>query len=148
MKPVLFTSAIAGLVFAVGCQTAVVQHRHHPAYLRSLSDLREARAHLERRGGGSDLKWDEHIAIGAIDAAIRDLRIAAMDDGKNLQNHPPIDVQLGYAGHLHRALELLRQAERDCRGEEDNGSARNPQAGAIGHIREAIRFTEQGLADR
>ena len=125
----------------------MVQPHHHPAYLRSLSDLRDARAHLERRGGDPSLKWDERIAIGAIDAAIRDLKLASLDDGKDLRARPPIDVHVGYAGHLHQALELLRQAERDCRGEEDNGAARNPQARAIAHIREAIRFTELGLAD-
>jgi hypothetical protein len=147
VKHLPLTAAVTGLVLALGCQATVVQPGRHPAYLRSLSDLRHARAHLERRGGDPGMKWDEHTAIGEIDAAIQDLKSASMDDGKNLRDHPPVDVHMGYAGRLHQALELLRQAERDCRGEEDNGSARAAQARALGHIREAIRFTEQGLAD-
>jgi len=143
------SAVITSALLAVGCQTAVVrvQPARHPAYLHALADLRQARANLERRGGGFDLRWDEQTAIQQIDAAIREIKNAAIDDGKNLQNHPPIDTMIDYPGRLHRALELLHKAVRDCQEEEDNSFARGLQARAIGHVREAIRLTDQALAD-
>jgi len=120
----------------------------HPAYLHALSDLRHARAHLQRRGGNVGMRWDEHTAIAEIDAAIREIKEAAIDDGKSLEDHPPVDVRLDWSGQLHRALELLHRAREDVRGEEDNGLARGLRRRALGHIEEAIRFTRQGIAAR
>jgi hypothetical protein len=92
------------------------------------------------------MRWNEGVAVREIDAAMREIRDAAIEDGKGLQDHPPVDLRMDYTGRLHRALELLRQAERDCREEEDNGFARGLQARAVQHIREAMRFTEEGIA--
>jgi hypothetical protein len=124
------------------------QPGRHPAYLHALTDLRHARAHLERRGGNAAMKWDEHTAIAEIDAAIREIKEAAIDDGKNLEDHPPVDARLDWNGQLHRSLELLRKARGDVKGEEDNGFARGLRKRALFHINEAIRFTEQGIANR
>jgi len=123
------------------------QPGHHPAYLHALSDLRHARAHLERHGGNAEMKWDEHTAIAEIDAAIHEIKEASIDDGKNLEDHPPVDVKLDFAGRLHRALELLRKAHADVKEKEDNNFARGLKARALKHISEAIRFTEQGIAN-
>ena len=118
----------------------------HPAYLHALSDLRAARAHIERPSGNVHLNWDEHKAIKEIDAAIREIKEASIDDGKNLNDHPPVDVRVDYRGRLRRALELLNKAQRDCEQEEDNAFARGLRARALEHIGEAIRFTRQGIA--
>ena len=118
----------------------------HPAYLHALSDLRAARAHIERATGNMRRNWDERVAIKEIDAAIREIKEASIDDGKNLNDHPPVDARMDYPGRLRRALELLRRAEKDCMEEEDNGFARGLRARALGHIREAIRFTREGIA--
>ena len=93
------------------------------------------------------MKWDERTAIKEVDAAIHEIKEAAIDDGKNLQDHPPVDAKADYAGRLHRALELLRKAEKDCHEEEDNNFARGLQKRALQHIKEAIRFTEEGIAN-
>jgi hypothetical protein len=127
-------------------QAAQVQPGQHPAYLRALTDLRHARAQLERRGGDAERKWDEHTAIKEIDAALREIKDAAIEDGKNLEDHPPVDAKRDYPGRLRRALELLHKAERDCREDEDNGFARGLKKRAIHHIQEAIRLTEEGIA--
>ncbi len=141
-------AALACLVLAVAPAPARAdQPGHHPAYLHALTDLRHARAHLERRGGDAEVKWDEHTAIKEIDAAIREIKEASIDDGKNLQDHPPVDLKADYKGRLHRALELLHKAEKDCHEEEDNNFARGLQKRAIQHIKEAIRFTEEGIAN-
>jgi hypothetical protein len=119
----------------------------HPAYLHALTDLRHARAHVERRGGDPEMKWDEKVVIREIDGAIREIKEAAIEDGKDLQDHPPVDAKMDFTGRLHRALELLHKAEKDCREEEDNNFAHGLQKRALEHIREAIRFTEQGIAN-
>lgn len=119
----------------------------HPAYLHALTDLRHARAHLERRGGNAEMRWDEHTAIREIDAAIQEIKLASIDDGKDLADHPGVDARLDWRGQLHRALELLRKARQDVRRDEDNRFARGLQRRALEHIDLAIRLTEQGIAD-
>ena len=118
---------------------------HHPAYLHALADLRHARAHLERQGGDLEFRWDEQAAIREIDLAIREIREASIDDGKNLADHPPVDFKSDYFGRVHRSLELLRKARADCAEEEDNGFVRGLRNRALKHIEEAIRLTEGAI---
>lgn len=148
MNKVSIRAALACLVFAVApLAVQADQPGKHPAYLHALQDLRHARANLERRGGDAEMKWDEKTAIREIDEAIREIKSASIDDGKNLADHPPVDAKMDYAGRLHKANELLHKADKDCHEEEDNNFARDMQKRAIHHIGEAIRFTEQGIAN-
>jgi hypothetical protein len=117
----------------------------HPAYLHALSDLRNARANLWRKGGDGAMRWDERDAIGDIDRAIDDIKQAAIDDGKNIEDHPPIDEHAPRAGRLHRALDALRAARRDIEHEEDNGGVVGLRDRAVHDIDEAIRRTEEGI---
>jgi tetratricopeptide (TPR) repeat protein len=119
----------------------------HPAYLHALSDLRNARGNLERKGGDPQMKWDEREAVGAIERAIADIKQAAIDDGKNLQDHPPVDAREPRAGRLHKAIDALRAARKDVSEEEDNAFANGLRARGIHNIDEAIRFTEQGIGE-
>ena len=119
----------------------------HPAYLRALADLRNARANLERHGGDPAIRWDERNAVGEIDRAIGDIKQAALDDGKPLQDHPPIDAREARGGRLHRALSALQAAKMDVSQEEDNAFANGLRARGLHDIDEAIRFTEEGIAD-
>src|ERR1700722_16541124 len=73
------------LAFAL-CADANAAPAAHPAYLRALSDLRDARAHLERPDGGQ-LHQQEKDAIAEIDRAIGEIKAASIDDGKNLGDH-------------------------------------------------------------
>jgi hypothetical protein len=122
----------------------------HPAYLHALSDLRNARANLERKGGDRQMKWDEHDAIVEIDHAIEDIKKASVDDGKNLEDHPAVDAHEPRAGRLHKAIAALRAARGDIAQEEDNGFASGLRGRALHDVDEAIRFTEDGVqaADR
>lgn len=117
----------------------------HPAYLHALSDLRNARANLERKGGDRQMKWDEHDAIVEIDRAIHEIKEAAIDDGKNIDDHPPVDAREPREGRLHKALAALRAARADVEKEEDNAYANGLRGRAIHNIDEAIRFTEAGI---
>jgi hypothetical protein len=119
----------------------------HPYYIHALADLRDARAHLQKQGGDKQLRWDEHDAIGAIDQAINEIKQAAIDDGKNVEDHVAIDVHQPRAGRLHAALQDLRTARADVDKEEDNAFANGLKARALHAIDEAIRFTEAGIQE-
>jgi hypothetical protein len=120
----------------------------HPAYLHALSDLRAARALLQRPTRDTEVKWDEHRAIGALDAAIREIRDAAIDDGKPIEDHPPIDAGLHHRDRIRAAIDLLDKAARDIEEREDNGFARGLRGRAVGHIRDAVRWSREAVEDR
>src|SRR5579863_6004919 len=79
----------------------------HPAYLHALADLRTARWMLEHRPGDAAVSEHEDRAIMEIDKAIGEIKHAAIDDGKDIHDHPPMDVAPDRPGRLHKALELL-----------------------------------------
>jgi hypothetical protein len=110
----------------------------HPAYLHSLSDLRAARWLIEHRPGDWAQTSDEVESLHQIDAAINDIKKAAIDDGKNLHDKPPTDAHFDNRGRIHEALRLLRQARADIAREEDNAYAGGLRNRAIGHIDAAI----------
>src|ERR1700761_3827577 len=117
----------------------------HPAYLHALTDLRHARAPPEKPAKPS-VMWDEAGAIGQIDAAINEIKKAAIDDGKPLNDHPPIDAGLDHGGRLRRALELLRSARRDIEQRETDEFAHGLRRRAFEHIDNAIRLTEAAIS--
>jgi hypothetical protein len=106
-----------------------------------------ARAHLEHQGGDVAMRWDERGAVEAIDRAIRDIRLAAIDDGKNLGDHPPVDTREPWAGRIRKALVDLRAARSDIGSEEDNAFASSLRARGLKNVDLAIQFTEQGIAE-
>jgi hypothetical protein len=116
----------------------------HPAYLHALTDLRAARAHLEVHDGG-ELRHEEKEAIHAIDDAIAEIKKASIDDGKDLNDHPPVDAGLDHVGRLHRAKQLLEKAHQDIAHEEDDGFAQGLQQRAFGHIDRAIHSVDDAI---
>jgi hypothetical protein len=64
----------------------------HPYYLHALADLRGARWMLEHRPGDAAVSGQEDVGITEIDAAIREIKRAAIDDGKDINDHPKVDV--------------------------------------------------------
>ena len=118
--------------------------REHPAYLHALSDLREARAHLQRPDGG-ELREQEKKAIHEINDAIAEIKKAAIDDGKDINDHAPVDARMDWTGRLRRAVELLNKAHNDVAQEEDNASAQGLQQRALEHIDKAHRHVEEAI---
>jgi hypothetical protein len=144
---ILLPSVLA-ITAALAGQASADQPGKHPAFLHALSDLRFARAHLERKkGGDAEVKWDESQAIGDIDGAIRKIKEASVDDGKNLTDHPPVDAKLARAGRLRRALEALNAAHHDVAKEEDDAFAQGLKKRAISDIDSAILRTKEGLCN-
>jgi hypothetical protein len=119
----------------------------HPAYLHALSDLRSARWMLEHRPGDAAVSAHEDGAINEIDRAIAELKNAAIDDGKDIHDHPQVDVPGDNPGRLHKAAELLRKVHADTNREEDDPSARGLKNRALGHIDAALHETERAIWD-
>ena len=115
---------------------------NHPHYLHSLSDLRHARGLLNHLAANEHRDELESNAIAKIDAAINTIKAASIDDGKNLNDHPPVDAQMDRRGRFHRALELLDKAHNDIAREEDDPSVRGLRDRALHHIDEAHRIVD------
>ena len=144
-KPGIHGALLLLAVFCAGC--VVTQPSQHPAYLHALTDLRAARWMLEHRPGDAAVSVREDEAVVEIDRAIAEIRRAAIDDGKNVHDHPNVDVPKDYRGRLHRAAELLRKVRADTNREEDNPTARGLRDRAIAHVDAALHATEQAIHD-
>ena len=142
---------VSGFALLVGCVAAPPPPppppAHHPAYLHSLSDLRAARWLIEHRPGDYAQSSDEVDAVHQIDAAINDIKKAAIDDGKNTADHPRVDEHPDHRGRIHEALEYLRKARADIATEEDNGFANGLRDRAIGHIDAAMGAARRVFSD-
>jgi hypothetical protein len=120
----------------------------HPAYLHALTDLRHARAHLERMTPNAAVDANEQRAIEEIDAAIREVKEAAIDDGKPLSDHPPVDARMDRPGRLRRAMELLDKAHQDIDQHESDAFARGLKHRALHHIDEARKAVHHAIDAR
>lgn len=150
-----FTRLAAALVAAplilaaAGCVVAPPPPppAHHPAYLHALTDLRDARWNLEHRPGDAAVSTQEDVAIVETDRAINDARTAAIEDGKNVYQHPPEDARIDRRGRLHHAVELLRKARQDVAQGESNPQTVELRNRVIGHIDAALQATERAIRD-
>jgi hypothetical protein len=149
---------LIGAISIAGVSGCVVQQRTpprmqyhpeaHPAYLHALSDLRAARWLIAHRAADNyAMGQDELLALDEIAAATQEIKHASIDDGKDLNDHPPIDAHLNRSGRLHEALELLRKVRNDVGREEDDPRTRELQHRALEHIDVALHAVERSLAD-
>jgi len=134
MKTVRYCAVIVFLLAVCATLTFADQPGRHPAYLHALTDLRHARAHLERSTPNERINREEERAIAEIDRAIAEIKQAAIDDGKNLYDHPPVDAHLGHRGRYRRTLELLNTARHDIMAREDSYFAHGLRRRALEHI--------------
>ena len=118
----------------------------HPGYLHSLSDLRAARWFLNHQPGDSNVSADEDVAITEIDAAIREIKRASIDDAKDLNDHPSVDVH-EHGSRLLKSIETLKKAHADIDKEEDNPDVRELRHRALEHIDHAIHAAEGAHAN-
>jgi hypothetical protein len=124
----------------------VVRPTMHPAYLHALSDLRYARFLLEKPAKPL-VKWDENAAIREIDAAIAEIKGAAIDDGKPLGEHPAPDAGWDHHSRLKKAIELLDASAANLNQAEDNGFARNLRDRARLHVNAATKLVREARKD-
>jgi hypothetical protein len=102
----------------------------HPSYLHALSDLRDARAHLDKIGADDRINDEEQHAIDEI------------DDGKDIHDHARVDLHMPRRGRVRKALELLDRAHHDVAQEEDDPNTRGLQERALRHIDDAHHTVE------
>jgi hypothetical protein len=119
----------------------------HPYYLHALSDLRTARWMLEHRPGDAAVSAQEDVAIAEIDKTIGEIKKAAIDDGKDIHDHPQVDAPADHPGRLHKSLELLRKVHSDIDREEDDPMTRGLKDRAVHHLDEAIHANEHAIKD-
>lgn len=138
------------LVGLAAVLTPVVVHAdtpgRHPAYLRARSDMRRAQFLLrvqEEPNVTRRLIEADH----EVEAAIREVDRAAVLDGKNLEDHPPVDTRLERRARFHRIVELLRSARADLGREEDNGRANAWRDAAYRHIDQALEHVHRAAVD-
>lgn len=143
----LAVPTLFGVVSLAGTAASADQPGKHPFFLHALSDLRSARANLEKRGGDAEVRWDEGRAVADIDAAIGKIKQAAVDDGKDVSDHPPVDAREPRVGRLHKALAALEAAHADVNREEDNAFAQGLKSRALVDIDAAAMRTREGLCN-
>jgi hypothetical protein len=144
MRSVRFLVTAAAVALIAAMPSWADTPGHHPAYLHALSDLRDARAHLEHATTEPVVPEEVH-AIDHIDQAIGEIKQAAIMDGKNIGDHMPVDTHLGRHDRFVKALELLDKAQRDVSGEEDQPDTRGLQQRVIRHIDEARHSVKHAL---
>jgi hypothetical protein len=135
------------VVIAMISNTALfAQGGGHPAYLHALSDLRAARWLIDHRPGNWQQNADEAAAVRAIDAAINEIKHAAIDDGKDINDHPQVQDIQDRGARLQKAIELLRATRGDIAQKEDDRFAQGLKARALQHVDEALNATNRAVA--
>jgi hypothetical protein len=144
-----FNAKLTALVFAVAAVAPLAAQAdvpgEHPAYMHALSDLRAARWLIDHHPPSYAQGADEAAAVRQIDDAIRDLKQAAIDDGKDVYFHPPVDERPDMPGRLHGAVDALKKARADIDREEDNGWARGLRNRSIQHIDDALHHVRRAI---
>ena len=80
------------------------------SYLHALTDLRHARAHVERRGGDPQMKWDEKVVIHEIDEAIRQLQETLRLRPDHAQAHNNLGTAFYQQGRVGEAIQQFQEA--------------------------------------
>ena len=128
-----FAVAIAGGMGPIAGQAQQVPGPH-PAYLHALSDLRAARHYLSDNWAWEPVRRDDNAAIREIDAAINEIKRAAIDDGKGVNDAFPIDTHVSPHDRFRKANELLYSAHNDLAKAEDVPESRGLRDRALMHV--------------
>jgi hypothetical protein len=135
----------AGLIATAAPMTVQAQEvpGPHPAYLHALSDLRAARHYLNDGWAWAPVRHEDDAAIREIDAAINEIKKAAIDDGKGGVNEQfRVDARLSPHDRFRKANELLASARNDLSRAEDVAQARGLRNRAIGHVDTAHQIVD------
>jgi len=139
----LIVAALAFAAFAIGSTPTQAQDWHkHPAYLHALSDLRLMRAYLDKLTPSERVDDESQQAIAEIDAAIHEIKIAAIEDGKDIHDHAPIDAGITPNNRFRKAREAGNAAWHDLDSEEDNDFAHGLKHRAMDHIERANHIVD------
>jgi hypothetical protein len=144
MKLQAIALSLIGLTLAI---TSIDAQGRHPAYLRARSDLRRAQL-LMRVQEEPNVTRYVRAADNEVEGAIKEIDRAAVLDGKDIDDHPRIDVNIDRKGRFRKIIDLLRSARGDLNREpEDNGAARAWRNSAWGHIDQALDHMKKAAVD-
>ncbi|MCD4505679.1 hypothetical protein LQR30_16410 [Chromobacterium piscinae] len=118
----------------------------HPYYLHAMSDLRQARDLLARPDYPRVMD-DERHAVDEINKALRKMRDAAIDDGKDIYDRAEPDARWRPEDRFHQAKTLLDKARQDATHREDDPYLRSLQRDIVHHIDEARRAVDVAVSD-
>ncbi|WP_434628735.1 hypothetical protein [Chromobacterium sp. CV08] len=118
----------------------------HPYYLHAMTDLRAARD-LLARPDYPQVMDDERLAVDEINKALRKMRDAAIDDGKDVYERTRPDARWRPEDRFHQARELLDKARQDATHREDDPYLRSLQRDIVHHIDEARRAIDMAVSD-
>ena len=112
----------------------------HPGYMRTMDDLRLARALLQRTNEAQTLNGSQDevsLTIGNIDAAMAEIDKEIGADRKKPHDLPRIDARMPWADRLSKSLKLLEMAQQDCRTEKENSGDGGLRARVLNQLDDA-----------
>lgn len=143
MKPLLLLSLVIAATALVPAGTRAQDVPARPAYFHALEHLRVARAYLHDNWAYEPVRQQDNQAIAEIDAAIHDIKAATFDDGRNIDDHPPIDMHAGWHDRFAKAEDLLKTAHDDILRAESAPEGIERRNRALRHIDAAESIVEQ-----
>ncbi len=129
--------------FAMLSFTASAQvHPQHPHYLEALGGLRDARW-LVIHAVISDPAQakEQRNAVAEIEAAIKEINDASIDDGRNPEYAPHAvdNAAISDKNRLKSAMDYLHAADKNILHKDPNAVSENLQISSHAHIKEAER---------
>jgi hypothetical protein len=117
------------LALSLACTTFAGQK--HAGYMRSMDDLRLARALLQRANEtqiATDSQDEVSLTIANIDGAMDEINKEIGANRKKPHDLPRIDAHMQWAERLNESLRLIEMARQDCTKEKDSSGAQGLQA--------------------
>jgi hypothetical protein len=97
----------------------------HPGYMRTMDDLRLARALLQRTNVAQSATGTEDevsLTVGYIDSVMAEIDKEINTNQKKLRAIPRINPRMTWADRLSESLKLLERAKLDCSKEKDDAA--------------------------
>jgi hypothetical protein len=137
----MFRTTRIGLIASFGLFIALpgatFAKQHHVGYVRTLDDLRTARALLQRTEKVSTAEGSQDevsLAISNIDGAIAEIGKEAVLKGKNAQEPVKVDARMTWSARLSASMRSLDRAKLDCSKEKDSAENAGMQARVLATI--------------
>jgi hypothetical protein len=116
-------SRLGAMALVLSLPGTALAGQKHPGYVRTMDDLRWARALLQRTNEAQNLNGEQDevsLTIANIDGAMAEIDKEIGVEGKKPQALPRIDARMPWADRLTKSLKLLEMARQDCSTEKDN----------------------------
>ncbi len=124
------------IALALSLPWAALAGQKHPGYVRTLEDLRMARALLQRAGDQNQNGSQDEVslAIGNIDGAIDEINEGVNIKGSSSRKIPAIDAHMQWSERLATSMRMLDKAMLDCSKEKDHSGSTGLQAKVLDHL--------------